>query len=162
MALPETAAHPTAVEADPTLRNLIGKDTKLEEIFTRERIAAGQKTLDDARSAFFDRAHGDLARLEELAGKNATTPDQCEMAFEDLAVSAGNLRGHAELFGFRLVAAICSHINSCCTPSATHTSATRIQLTGDLIRMLGIAIREKITDETGAVGRELRASLGRY
>lgn len=156
------ATDPTAVEADRTLRKIIGEQTRLEDIFTKERIAAGQKTLDDARSIFFDRALGELAKLEELAKKNDTDPEQCESTFEDMAISAGNLRGHAEMFGFLLVATICNHISACCAFSANHTPAARIGLTGDLIRMLGIAIREKIADETGTVGRELRASLGKY
>ena len=159
MAVSQNSAEAIAHEPDRIIRNLIGVNTRLEEIFTQERIAASQKVLDDARGSFFSHARGDLVRLEELATKNTAAPDKCEPVFEEMISAAANLRGHAEIFGYGLVAAICGHIADLATPNG-HSAAARIQLTGDLIRMLGIAIREKVTDDTGAVGRELKVSLG--
>jgi hypothetical protein len=146
-----------AFEPDQTIRNLIGQDTKLSEIFTAERIEACQNTIDSARGAFFDVAYEDLAKLEALV-KDRGTSEISEAMFEETATHAANIKGHAELFGFALIAAIGSHIVAYSEPGPYAPSA-RFRLITDLVKMLHIAIEQKIIDENGALARELNASL---
>lgn len=156
---PAASEDVIAYEPDKTIRDLIGKDTRLAEIFTAERIAACQQTIDSARDAFFDVAGADLARLEAFLQNPAVTAN--EAAFEDIAALAANIKGHAELFGYGLVAAIGTHIADTCEPGA-RTPAVRLRLINDLVKMLHIAIKQKISDERGLLGRELGASLKKF
>jgi hypothetical protein len=149
----------TAVGPDRTIRELIGTDIKLTDVFTKEKIEACQKTIDDGRNAFFNVAHNDLAGLEVLMKEQAAMPDKA--SFEDIAARAANIKGHAELFGFTLIAAIVSHILDACEPGS-RLPVVRFRLITDLTKLLRIAITEEIKDERGTLGRELRMSLQAY
>jgi len=157
----DTTDDVVAYEADNTLRELVGPDTPLAEIFTPRLIQECQKKIDSARDAFFDIAGYDLARLEAFVKVQMALPEATDAWFEEVASLAGNIKGHAELFNFGLVASITHHIVSICEPG-THASPVRLRLIADLVTMLRIAIRQKISDERGALGRELGASLRRY
>jgi len=148
-----------AYEPDRTIRELIGTDIELTQIFTPEKIAACQKTIDSARDTFFDVAGMDLAKLEAFVQNPAAAANTA--AFDDIAALAGNIKGHAELFGYSLVAAIGTHIVDHCEPGA-RTPEVRLRLIADLVKMLHIAIKQKISDARGALGRELGASLRKY
>lgn len=153
---PESDDNVIAVAPDQTIRELIGKDVKLTDIFTKERIEACQKTIDDARTVFFDVADVELTKLEELLKDRPVAPE--DSVFESIATCAANIKGHAELFGYTLVAAIASYIADACEPGP-RAPDVRFRLIADLVKLLHIAVREKISDERGALGRELRASL---
>jgi len=147
-----------AYEPDRTIRGLIGNDTKLEDIFTKERIEAGQKVIDTARDSFFDVISADLEKLESLVKAQNPAEEVSDPAFEDIAVLATNIKGHAGLFGFTLIATTCSHIAEYCEPGP-HSTTTRFRLLTDLVKMLRLVVNQKISDEHGRLSRELKASL---
>jgi hypothetical protein len=153
----EDIMEATAVEPDRTLRNLVGPQTVLTSIFSREKIEACQKTIDEARDTFFDTAREELAQLEALAA----APPGDESWFESAAAHAGNIKGHAEMFGYHLVVSICQHIVGYGEPSP-HTPVVRRLLIIDLIKMLHLAVAEKIIDHNGILGQKLLASLRKY
>ena len=150
-----------AYEPDQSLRDLIGHDVKIEEIFSPVIVAECRKILDNAHIVFFEQASKDLAQLEMLIEHQASGFMSYETAFEQMAIHAGNLRGLAEMFGYRLIASISGHIASCCE-STDRTAETRMRLAGGLIRMLSIATREKVKDEAGNVSQGLKEALGNY
>jgi len=157
----QTHTGPIAYEPDQTLREIIGKDTKLSEIFTPERIQACQKTIADARDSFFTVAEGDIVKLEKLASDHVMAPDISDDIFEDVSMLAGNIKGHADLFGFTLVSAIGKHIISFCELKVRSPS-TRFRVIADLIKMQRVAFNHKVMDERGALAKELATSLQKF
>ena len=150
-----------AVEPNRIMRLLIGVETKLNEIFTPQRIADCQATIDTARNSFFDVAGEYLAVLDALLSKHASDAEIGVAVFDDLAVLAADVKGQADAFGFALVSAICNHIIEYCEPGA-HAPNTRFRIISVLAELLKIAIHQKITDDNGALAKELRASLKKY
>jgi hypothetical protein len=151
----ETDHTVIAFEPDRTIRALIGRGVNLADVFTPEKIEACQKTIDDARDAFFDLVAEDLVKLQTLMQEPSASG---EAAFDDIATHAINVNGHAELFDFTLIATISHHIAAICEPGA-YAPAVRLQLINDLIKMLGHATRARIKDDHGGMDQELKAIL---
>src|SRR5579863_10026009 len=116
-----------AFEPEQVLRELIGQDTRLAEIFTKERIEECQNAINEARGTFFDVANEELTKLETLIKKQNADDQVSEAVFEDIATEAANLRGHAEMFGFTLIGTICNHVIEHSEPGK-HTPTSRFQL----------------------------------
>ncbi|MGE3623042.1 MAG: hypothetical protein AB7H77_04095 [Bdellovibrionales bacterium] len=155
-----SAAETLAYEPDRTMRELIGENIDLrQEIFTPERIAAGQKTVNDARAGFFEMAEKELAHLENIVSTGATLDD--EALFDSISRSALNVKGQAEMTGYRLVASIAAFIAAYCDTEDNSPQARRL-IIADLVRLLGIAIHEKIADNNGAIAQKLSISLKKY
>jgi hypothetical protein len=155
---PPQADEIIAYEADKTIRGLIGKDTNLADIFTQERIDACQNSIDNARDAFFDSVGNDLAVLELLVRVDAQNASAREQICEAIAAPAANIKGHADLFGFKLIAKISAHILANCASHA-HDPDVQLRIIADLIKMLRVSVNQKICGDGGALAQELDASL---
>lgn len=145
-----------AYEPDQTLRQLIGKSTILADIFTKEKIAACQKLVDDAKSSFFDTAQPDMDTISALVKNKALTnnyQELCKQLFQPLS----NIKGQAEVFGFPLITRVCKYLIEYCESSASAKSmaARDIFIITKLVEALRRAFQEKIVDAGGTIEREL-------
>jgi hypothetical protein len=149
----------TAVyEPDYSLKETIGVSVPLESIFTPERIAAGNKVIEDRRNDFFTIAEGEIKKLSALisgVAKNSSS------FFSDVAEIATSMKGEGEMFGYPLIQEICMHIIETCH-TTRENSATQIPLIRDLAQALHYAVKNKIKDDGGIAGQTLLADLSRY
>ena len=105
----------TAHEPDRTLRELVGEDVKLTEIFTPEKIADSQKMVSDAGDTFFKTALAEMMKLDALLTKNLQLPDEKDrVLFDEIAAYVGDIKGQAEMLGFKLLVSISNTILDCC------------------------------------------------
>lgn len=145
-----------AYEPDQTLREMIGKSTQLADIFTKEKIAACQKLVDDAKQSFFDTAQADMDTMSGLV-KNKARADNYQEFCRQLFQLANNIKGQAEVFGFPLITRVCKYLTEYTESgaSANRMTARDIFIIIKLVEALHRAFQEKIVDAGGAIEKEL-------
>jgi hypothetical protein len=148
-------------EPDFAIREKIGKEVVLTEVFTPERIEICQKIIEDARSAFFGKAESDSSALLELVKNYPTSPEGAARFFDEVFSRVGNIKGQVEIFGFVLIRKICGHILECCS-SENDSLNTRYMLIRDLVQVLHLSIKEMVTDEGGNTGHTMLSELKDY
>lgn len=145
-----------AYEPDRSLQELIGKSTKLMDIFTKERIANCQKMVDEAKNSFFDTSQSDI-RIIEAATVNSLTQENYGAVCQQILIPVLNIHGQARIFSFSLIASICEALIEYCEASdASHNVRKKdIYIVTKLIEALNRAISERILDPSGILEREL-------
>lgn len=149
-----------AYEPFSEIRQLIGADVVLSDIFTEDRIQACARLIDLARNTFFEITNTELNMLERLAGAPVVREDESRNFIAGIVVHANNIKGQAEILGFTLIARICAQIALACHATHQQQDIKRILIT-KMVETLRLAYKQKITDEGGAVGKEILAQLDR-
>lgn len=145
-----------AYEPDRSLRDLIGKDTVLSDIFTKEKIENCQKLVDEAKKSFFDTSQKDMDTITSLIAKKEFATNYlelCNLLFQPI----NNIKGQAELFGYSLIARVCKYLIEYCEESKSNKnmSAKDVFVVGKLVEALVRAFNEKIIDSGGVLEKEL-------
>lgn len=148
---------PIAYEPDRSLRDLIGQDVSLTDIFTKEKIANCQKMVDEAKGSFFENSKQDVLAVIALSKKKELQknfPEFCSRLFQPIC----NIKGQAELFGFSLIAQVCRYLLEYCENSNSSTMTSKDVLIVDkLVEALARAYDDKIIDAGGALESELKS-----
>lgn len=145
-------------EPNHSLKKMIGEDVELTSIFTTEKIKRCQTIIDEAKAGFFDTVRGDMARLETAMARAQELESRPQEFYNIILVPTQNIKGQALAFGFPLITRICGYIVGYCSSSKQTTHIAQ-QLIRKLLEALHFAVQNKITDDGGAVGRELLKSL---
>jgi len=144
-----------AYEADQSLRKMVGKTTVLTDIFTKDKIAASQKLIDEAKDSFFDRAKPDMDAISELVKDKAAAENYQELC-RHLFQPVCNIKSQADIFGFPLISCVCKYLIEYSEASAKKAmTAKDIFLIGKLVEALQRAFKNKIVDAGGAIEKEL-------
>lgn len=156
---PKAESDPNVVyayEPDRSLSDLVGRSTVLTDIFTKEKIAACQKLVEDAKSSFFETSREDMLAIEKLAKSKVLEKDYQEFC-KQLFHPATHIKGQAEVFGFSLISKVCKYLIDYCEESASvqRVTARDVIIIGKLVEALQKAFNEKIVDTGGALEKEL-------
>lgn len=149
-----------AYEPHSEIRQLIGNDVILKEIFTEEKIQACAKLISTARDSFFEITLTELNMLERLAMAPVVEESEGANFIAGIIAHANNIRGQAEMLGFVLVARICAQMAVTCL--ALHQAQdTKRFLIAKMVEVLRLAYKQKISDDGGAIGKEILAQIDR-
>lgn len=149
-----------AYEAYSEIRQMIGNDVALRDIFTEERIKSCSGLIDRARRGFFEVTRTELNMLDQFAAAPVVAESEGRNFVAAIAAHAGNIKGQAEMLGFSLIARICTQIIYACTTGQQRQDLRR-QLIVKMVETLRLAYREEITDDGGPVGQELLVQLNK-
>lgn len=162
MANPPFGNNDTVIAFEPysEVRQLIGNEVKLNEIFTEDRIQACAKLISVARNAFFDITSSEMNMLERLAAAPHVNEDETANFIAGIAAHANNIKGQAEMLGFTLITRICTHLAKACHTSNQSYAVKRLLII-KMAETLRQAYKLKITDDGGPVGKEIMLQLDR-
>lgn len=144
---------------DFAIKKKIGMNVNLQEIFTPERIAAAQKTIDDTQAEFVDWATKDLVELEHIYRNIAANPDEAaEARMEKIRKIAFSLKCQAGTFGYPLGSEVAHSLYKYTSANGAFTKETTVVLRKH-IDALQVILQQNIQGEGGKMGDELMASL---
>lgn len=144
-----------AYEPDQTLKELIGKSTIMADIFTKEKIAACQKLIEDAKKSFFDTAKPDMDMISTLA-MDKKSPEDYRGFCKQLFTPVTNIKSQANVFGFPLISSVCKYLLEYAEIGIANKLTLRDTFLIDkLIEALQRAFEQKIVDAGGAIEKEL-------
>lgn len=149
-----------AYEPHSEIRQLIGNEVVLREIFTEEKIQACAKLISTARDSFFDVTLTELNMLERLAMAPVVEESEGANFISGIIAHANNIRGQADMLGFTLVTRICTQMAVTCLALHQGQEAKRF-LISKMVEILRLAFKQKITDDGGAIGKEIMAQIDR-
>jgi hypothetical protein len=149
-----------AYEPHSDIRQLIGHEAVLKEIFTEEKIQACAKLISTARDSFFEVTLTELNMLERLAMAPVVEESEGANFIVGIIAHANNIRGQADMLGFILVTRICAQMAVTCLALHQGQDAKRF-LIGKMVEILRLAYKQKITDDGGAIGKEIMAQIDR-
>ncbi|MGB4102418.1 MAG: hypothetical protein WBK91_11000 [Alphaproteobacteria bacterium] len=149
-----------AYEPFSEIRNLIGEDVVLKDVFTEDRIQACARLIDQAKNTFFEITNTELNMLAQLAAAPVIQEDESKSFIAGIVARADNIKGQAEILGFTLIARICMQISAVCHASRQRYDVKLLLITR-MVDTLRLAYKQKITDEGGVIGKEILAQLDR-
>lgn len=92
--------EPKLVTADTSLKNRIGKDVDLENVFTEDRIAAGQNAIEEVKNEFVNDVGETLDKLIKI-GRKEPNSEATKALFIETAFTH---KGKAESLGYEMLA----------------------------------------------------------
>ncbi len=145
-----------AYEPDKTLRKLIGENVPIANIFTAEKILECQKIVDEAKLSFFETSQVDIDSINKIVCDPVYAENYLESC-KQIHKPVCNIKGQADIFGFKLISDLCKHLIEYCQAALSHDNFTgkEAKLVLKLANALEKAFKERITGSGGAVEKEL-------
>jgi hypothetical protein len=140
------------------LKEKIGMDVKMSEIFTPERIAAAQKAIDDTQSEFVGWAQKDLVELEHAYRTMEKDPSSVESRSEKVRKIAFSLKCQAGTFGYPLGSEVAKSLFRYTVDHAPYSKESLIVLRKHIDALM-VIFQQNIQGEGGKMGEELLGSL---
>ncbi|MCH2548220.1 MAG: hypothetical protein MK052_11520 [Alphaproteobacteria bacterium] len=137
------------------IKEKIGMNVNLSEIFTPERIAEAQQVIDDTQAEFVDWATKDLVELEHTYRIIAKDPANANATrIEKIRKIAFSLKCQAGTFGYPLGSDVAKSLYSYTTKHDSYT-ADNIAVLRKHIDALQVILQQNIQGEGGTMGKEL-------
>lgn len=144
---------------DYSLKEKIGKNVSLKDIFTPERVAQAQQAIDDTQAEFVEWAHKDLVELEHTYRHIAENPEAApESRTEKVRKIAFSLKCQSGTFGYPLGSEVARSLYKYTTEHGKFTSENIVVLRKH-IDALQVILQQNIQGEGGTMGTELMTSL---
>ncbi|MGE0755052.1 MAG: hypothetical protein AB7L92_07840 [Alphaproteobacteria bacterium] len=151
-----TPGSATAIQPDTSMKGILGDKKALGQIFSKEKMENCQKIVEEAKVSFFDVVAGDMIKIEELSSTQLTE-ESYRAFYEQLFQPLSNIKGQAEIFGFKLVANICKYLMEYSEQNVKRQqiSKSEIFITTQLVKALRHCFNEQITDKDGKLEKQL-------
>jgi hypothetical protein len=144
---------------DYSIKEKIGMDVNLSEIFTPDRIAQAQKAIDDTQAEFVEWAYKDLVELEHTYRSIAEKPEDAPASrVEKVRKIAFSLKCQAGTFGYPLGSEVAKSLYKYTTTHGSYTSGNVVVLRKH-IDALQVILQQNIQGEGGKMGAELMTGL---
>lgn len=144
---------------DFSLKKKIGMNVNLNEIFTPERIAQAQKTIDDTQAEFVSWAQKDLIELDHAYRAIARNPEEApQERIDKVRKLAFSLKCQSGTFGFDLGSNVAKSLYSY---TVRHEKYDRdnIAVLRKHIDSLEVIFQQNIQGDGGDIGKELSDKL---
>lgn len=144
---------------DYSLKEKIGMNVNLRDIFTPERIAQAQKSIDDSQAEFVNWAQKDLVDLEHTYRHIAENPEAApDSRTEKIRKIAFSLKCQSGTFGYPLGSEVARSLYKYTTDHGRFTSENIVVLRKH-IDALQVILQQNIQGEGGTMGAELMTGL---
>jgi len=147
-------AAPQVISADTSLKQRIGKDVNLHNIFTEERIQAGQEAIKEVKEQFITNTASKLDELIRIGRKDPSSAKARELFIN----TAFTHKGKAESLGYKMLALTLDSLaqySETYLPDDPHAKI----IVGKHIDILEIVLRDKVMGDGDKIGNELLEAL---
>lgn len=139
------------------MRNIIGKSTSLDQIFTAEKIQQCQVMIDHAQAAFYDNAQSDLHDIKRLLQKTQYQQNPVLLA-QKLIRPFSSIKMQADTFDYPLVSRICHYVLEYCD-DFQQDQTNHIHIIFKLIDALILVFDRRLSDKHRTLEKELMQSI---
>ncbi|MDG1286136.1 MAG: hypothetical protein P8P30_01070 [Rickettsiales bacterium] len=146
--------HPQLITADLSLKNKLGKNVNLKNIFNEERIAAGQQAIQEVQDDFISDMTAQITPLIEMGRKNPNSARARGLFIS----TAASQKGKAESLGYKVLALTLNSLSEYSQnylPDDKHAAI----IVGKHIDLLEIALREKVVGDGSKTSNEILEAL---
>lgn len=159
-AQPDTNDDIIEFEPDYGLKEKIGKDINMKDIFTTEVVKSGQEVINSTKKDFLKWVENDLQTLEnayvELA-KNHTKGREFAL---DIQKAAFSIKEQSGTFGFDLGSAVAKSLYDFLENDYVEGEQSHVIIIRKHIDSLNTIFHRKVDGDGGKVGSELHSALG--
>jgi len=148
----------TVIDRDFGLKEKIGLNISLEDIFNAENVARAQRIIHQSRGEFLDWVVNDLSRLDEAFKRLEVFPRHERTDVEAVQEVALHIKSQAGVFDYGLASHVADSLYDLCLPR-THFSASARMAGRKHVDALYVIFQRNIQGSGGVVGEELCASL---
>jgi len=145
---------PQLVTADHSLKDKIGKDVNLKNIFTEERIAAGQQAIQDIQDDFSASIEEELSPVIEMGRKDPASAKTKALFLKTIASE----KNKAESLGYKMLALVLDSLGKYSQKYLPEDKHAAI-IVGKHIDILEITLRNKTIGDGHPVNNQLIKAL---
>lgn len=147
------------IEEDVSLKRMLGGKAGIARIFAKENIEKAQQVIEKARDDFFNTSLQALQQLRERVYASLGPGEVMGMEqLQEVRRFANSLGQQAQALKYPFVSEICKHMEGVCE-AAGGISLNYTQLIRDMLDLLKLALQNKLTDNTSAIGQQVMQSL---
>ncbi|MEK7800882.1 MAG: hypothetical protein AAB276_00335 [Pseudomonadota bacterium] len=141
---------------DHSLRDLIGRNVDLKDVFSADIIQSCQDLVIAAQETFFPKAQLEISNIKQLY-QTITAGDDVEDTLQTIRERVLNIQGLASLFGYDLVRQICASLTESQSIFQAQTSLSEkdMMLIKSLIDLLDLTCKSKISGDNPHIQEEL-------
>lgn len=143
---------------DFTLKQKIGDDVDLKQVFSVENIEKAQQVINEHKDSFLEWVMKDIEALQESYAKARADIPHCEPEIRKLAKTAFVIKSQAGTFGFGLATQVAKSLDDFCNQHF-HPTSEHMTVVGKHIETLIVIFNKNISGDGGALGKELSGSL---
>lgn len=150
----------TEVAPDFSLKEKIGKDVSMKEVFSPEVVKESQEVIDHTRKDFLKWVDNDLKTLETAYATLAASPADGREAALTIQKAAFSIKGQSGTFGFGLGSAIAKSLYDFLENDYVEGDANHVLVIRKHIDTLSTIFRRNVTGDGGKIGHEVHNALG--
>ena len=150
----EKKPEPKLISADTSLKDQIGKGVNLRNIFTEDRIQAGQAAIEEVKDEFVVETTQKLDELIEM-GRNDPSSEEAKKLFIETAFTH---KGKAESLGYKMLALTLASLEEYSEQYLPGDKHAKV-IVGKHTDILEIILRDKVMGDGDKIGNELLAAL---
>lgn len=145
---------------DYTLKEKIGKDIDIKQIFTPEALENAQKAIDRHKDSFLEWVAADMAEMDEQYKKASGHIDSCAEAIDTIEKIASRIKAQAGTFGFGLATLIAKSLCNFCNKH-DKIENSHLMVIKKHIDTLTVIFNRKISGDGGNIGNELLDNMAK-
>lgn len=148
------------LQPDFALKNKIGKDVNISEIFNTEAIKASQQVINDSQKDFLKWVENDLRNLESYFAAVRKDQSKGDEAVTEVKKAAFSIKAQSGTFGFDLGSAVAKSLYDFCENNYTQ-NPDHLVILRKHIDTLKTIFHKKIVGDGGKVGAAVHTALGK-
>lgn len=160
-ATPEENDDVVEIKPDYSLKEKIGKDVNMKDIFSAEAVKSSQEVINKTTKDFLKWVNNDLQNLENSYKLLAANPDKGREAAVEIQKVAFAIKGQSGTFGFDLGSAVAKSLYDFLENDYVEGEKTHIIIIRKHIDTLKTIFRRGVKGDGGKVGGEVHDALGK-
>lgn len=156
----ETDDEVVEFEPDYGLKEKIGKDLNMKEIFTGEVVKSGQEVINKTKKDFIKWVDNDLQTLENAYTELAKNPAKGRDYALEIQKAAFSIKGQSGTFGFDLGSAVAKSLYDFLENDYVEGERNHVIVIRKHIDTLNTIFHKKVDGDGGKLGGELHNALG--
>lgn len=149
------------LKPDFSLKNKIGKDVQLRDVFTKESIKESQQVINDSQKDFLKWVENDLKNLENAYSSARADPSASTVSADEIKRGAFSIKAQAGTFGFTLGSAIAKSLYDFCEKDYREAEPGHLIVIRKHIDTLNTIFHQRIEGDGGKIGLAIHKDLGR-
>lgn len=151
---------PYATQTKNTLRDKIGKNVQMSQIFTPDVLKECQDMINTAQDDFYSNALDYLSLIEAENKQAQVTPEQSELSVRKIAQTAFQLKSLMEalglIFGFEVAQSLYQFAHA-----TKKANSQTLMVISKHVDVLHVVLRDKDKSDKNPIAREMIDSLSK-
>lgn len=149
------------LKPDFSLKEKIGKDVQLRDIFTKDSLKESQQVINNTQKDFLKWVDNDLKTIDNAYSAAHIDPSSAYDSIQEIKRGAFSVKAQAGTFGFALGSAIAKSLYDFCEKDYRESEPDHLIIIRKHIDTLNTIFHQHIEGDGGKIGRAIHKDLGR-